>query len=78
MEARQIKFPRLGRLGGSIKQLTLDLGSGHDLRVHVFEVRLRYYTNSLETAWDSPSLSLSLSVFLCSSPARTLSVSQNK
>ena len=50
-----------------VKRLTLDLGSGHDLAVCGIEPRV-----SVEPAWDSHSLPLSL----CPSPAHSLS--QNK
>ena len=51
----------------SIKRLTLDLGSGHDLTVREFQARIRLHADSTEPAWDSlcfsapPLLSLSLS-----------------
>ena len=43
----------------SVKHLTLDFGSGHDLTVHGFEPHV-----SMEPAWDSlsPSLSAPLSM----------------
>ena len=48
----------------SIKHLTLDLSSGHDLAVCGIEPRIRLCTESTESAWDSlslpPSLLLSL------------------
>ena len=44
-----------------VKCLTLDFGSGHDLRVHEFECHDGHCVDSLEPAWDSPSLSLSAS-----------------
>ena len=54
----------------SVKDLTLDFGSGHDLRVvGEFESRVKPCTVSEKPAWDSPSLSLPLphsrSVSLC-------------
>ena len=55
-----------------VKHLTLDFGSGHDLRVHEIEPHIRLCTDSTEPAWDSLSLSL------CPSPAYSLSLSQNK
>ena len=45
-----------------VKHLTLDFSSGHDLTVHeIFEMEphVRFYTDSVEPAWDSLSLSLS-------------------
>ena len=47
------------------KHLTLDFGSGHDLRVMRSSPKSGS-TFSMESAWDSLSLSLSLS--LCPSP----------
>ena len=45
-----------------VKHLTLDLGSGHDLRVHEFKPHIAgLCADSAESAWDS--LSLPLSVF---------------
>ena len=43
----------------SVKQLTLDFGSGHDLMVREFEPHIRLSAVSTEPAWDplSPSLS---------------------
>ena len=42
----------------SVKHLTIDSGSGHDLMVHEIEPHIRLCTDSVEPAWDSPSLSL--------------------
>ena len=52
----------------SVKQPTLDFGSGHDLMVHEFEPRTGLWAGSMELAWDSfpPSL--------CPSPALSLTV----
>ena len=44
-----------------VKHLTLDFSSGHDLTVHeIFEMEphVRFYTDSVEPAWESVSLSL--------------------
>ena len=59
----------------SVKNLALDLGSGHDLKVHEIEPCVGLCAGSMETAWEflypPPSvpallmLSLSLSVSLC-------------
>ena len=38
---------------------TLDFNSGHDLMVHELELCVRFYTDSMEPAWDSLSPSLS-------------------
>ena len=62
-------------MGQSVKCLTLDFGSGHDLRVCEFKPRIGLCAGSAEPAWDSFFLSLSLSS-LCPSPAHSLS--QNK
>ena len=45
----------------SVKQPTLDFGSGHDLTVHEFKPHIRLCADGMEPAWDSLSLSLSLS-----------------
>ena len=50
--------------GGSVKCLTLDFGSGHDLTVLEIEPRIGVGADSAEPVWDS--LSLSLSAFLLS------------
>ena len=44
----------------SVKHLTRDFGSGHDLRVHVIEPYIRLCTYREKPAWDSLSLSFSL------------------
>ena len=41
-----------------VNRLTLDLGSGHDLTVHEFELLIGLCADSAEPAWDSVSLSL--------------------
>ena len=46
----------------SVKHLTLGFRSGHDLMVHEFEPHIELCTGSVEPAWDSLSLSLSLSL----------------
>ena len=43
----------------SVKRLTLDFGSGHDLTVCEFEPQVRLSSDSVEPAWDPLSLSLS-------------------
>ena len=50
------------RVAQSVKRLTLDLSSGHDLTVREFNPRLRLCTASVEPAWSSLSLSLCPSV----------------
>ena len=54
----------------SVKHLTLDLGSGHDLTVGEFEPRVGLWADSAEPAWDSLPLPLSLPP-----PATSLSLS---
>ena len=54
----------------SVKHLTLDLSSGHDLIVRGIEPHVGLCADSSEPAWDSlslsaPALSLSLSPSLC-------------
>ena len=44
----------------SLKHQTLDLGSGHDLTVHEFKLRIGLCADGVEPVWDSLSLSLSL------------------
>ena len=44
----------------SVKYLTLDFGSGHDLGVRGLESCVWLLTDSVEPAWDSLFLSLSL------------------
>ena len=44
----------------SVKSLTLDAGSGHDLRVHGIKPCVRLCADSAKPAWDSLSPSLSL------------------
>ena len=41
-----------------VKRPNLDLGSSNDLTVLEIEPRVRLCADSMETAWDSPSLSL--------------------
>ena len=49
-----------GHLGvQSVKRLTLDFGSGHDLTVHGFEPLIGLCAGSAEPAWDSLCLPLS-------------------
>ena len=49
--------------GASVAQLvkcpTLGFGSGHDLTVRGFKLRVRLHADDVEPAWDSLSLSLS-------------------
>ena len=56
-----------GHLGDSVKRLTLDLGSGHDLTVHGFDPRMGLCADIAELSLSAPpllacSLSLSLSL----------------
>ena len=57
-----------GSWGAWVAQ-TLDFGSGPDLTVREFQPRVWLCADSVEPAWDSLSLSL------CPSPARALSLS---
>ena len=41
-----------------VKHLTLDFGSGHDLRVRGFKPCVRICADSVEPSWNSLSLSL--------------------
>ena len=50
----------------SVKHPILDLGSGHDLKVHESETRIRICVYDMEPAWDSAFLSL------CPSPTCAL------
>ena len=56
----------------SVKRLTLNFGSGHDLTVCGFEPRVGLCADSVEPAWDSLSLPFSLPLLL------SLSLSINK
>ena len=66
----------------SVKHLTLDFSSGHDLMVREIELHIRLRAVSMEPAWDSLPLSLSLpctSAFsLCLSLLLSLSLKINK
>ena len=42
-------------LAQSVKHLTLDLGSGHDLTVREFKPHIGLHTDGAEPAWDSVS-----------------------
>ena len=53
----------------SVKCLTLDFSSGHDITVHGFEPCPGLYADGTEPTWDPLSLSL------CPSPAYALSLS---
>ena len=66
---RQIYRDRGIGVAQSVKHLTFDLGSSHDLTVGDTEPRLRLCTDSMEPAWDSVSLTL------YPSSAHTLSLS---
>ena len=56
----------------SVKHLTPDFSSGHDLMVCEFKPQIGFCADSVEPAWDSPSPSLSAPSLLM------LSLSQNK
>ena len=57
----------------SVKDLTLDFGSGHDLTVCEMESCVGLCADSMEPAWDSLSCTLSLSL---STPPPTLSINK--
>ena len=58
----------------SVKHLTLDIGSAHDLTVCETEPHVGLCSDSMEPAWDSVSLSLSLPLpGLCSLPHSLIS-----
>ena len=46
------------------KRPALDFGSGHDLTVCEFEPCVEFCADSMEPAWDSPSLPLSVPLLL--------------
>ena len=48
----------------SVKPLTLDFGSGHDLLVREIKPRNGLCAEGMGPAWDSPSLPLPCSLFL--------------
>ena len=48
----------------SVKHLTVDFHSGHNVTVYEFEPCVELCADSVEPAWDSRSLSLSLSLSL--------------
>ena len=61
-----------------VKCLTLDLASGHDLRVCGSEPHIRLCADGVEPAWDSVSPSLSAPPPLVCALSLFLSLSQNK
>ena len=52
----------------SVEHLTLDFGSNHDLMIREFKPHVGLRTDSVEPAWDSHSLTLSLSLPLLQAP----------
>ena len=62
----------------SAERPTLDLGSGHGLTVHGFELCVELCADSAVPAWDPFSLSISLSISLPLSPTHCLYLSPNK
>ena len=60
----------------SVKCLTLDLGSGHDLMVPQFELCIRACIDTAESAWDSLSPSLPAPPPLMLSHSLSLSLSK--
>ena len=61
-----------------VRRPSLDFGSGHDLKVCVFEPRLGLCADSVEPAWDFLSPSPSASPPLACAHVHTLSLFQNK
>ena len=61
-----------------VKRLTLDFGSGHDLKVLEFEPHIGLCTDRAEPAWDSLSLPLSLPLLLTLELLLSLSLKINK
>ena len=62
----------------SVKHLTLDFGSGHNLTVRGFKPCIGLCADSGEPAWDSLSPSPSLPCPYSCSLSLSLSLSQNK
>ena len=62
-------MPRGAWVAQLVKQLTLDLGSGHGLMVGEIEPHIRICADSTKPAWDS------LPLCLCPSPASSFSFS---
>ena len=63
----------------TVKHLTLDFGSGHDITVREFEPHMRLCADGADPALDSVSLSLSPSpLSVCLSVSLSLSLSVNK
>ena len=55
-----------------VKHVPLGCSSGHDLTVCGFKPRVRLHPDSMGPVWDCRSLSLSLSLSFCPSPAHSL------
>ena len=66
----------------SVKSLTLDAGSGHNLRVHGIKPCVGLCADSAKPAWDSLSLSLSAPCLLTHTHSlkinKHLQIKQNK
>ena len=60
----------------SIKHPTLSFGTGHDLMDCAFKPRIRLRADSVESAWDSVSSSLPLSLPLPSSFSLSLKINR--
>ena len=69
---------KLAHLGGSVKRLTLDFGSGRDLMVGEIEPHIRLCADSMEPAWDLWSPSVSALPRFMHVHTHTLALSQNK
>ena len=64
LECKEVGYVRDTLVAQSVKRLTLDFCSGHDLTVRGFEPHIELCADSTEPAWDSFSLSLSLSKYV--------------
>ena len=61
----------------SVKHVTLDFGSGHDLMVHGFKPHVGLYTDSIEPGWDSLSPSVSAPPLLAHSVSLKINLKKN-
>ena len=76
-----LKDPQVGRgvwVAQSVKHLTFDFGSGHDLMVPGIKPHAGLCTKSVEPAWDSLSLSCCPYSVLACAHALSLSLSLSK
>ena len=52
LSSQKVPLHRGAWVAQLVKQLTLDLSSGHDLEVREFGPRIELCTHSVEAAWD--------------------------